>query len=50
MAQINEAESLKVKIERHQHFDKCLEYNAKNEFYKKRNELNFFRKKILMEK
>ena len=43
MAQINEAESLKVKIERHQHFDKCLEYNAKNEFYKKRNELNNIR-------
>lgn len=43
MAQINEAESLKVKIERHQHFDKCLEYNAKNEFYKKKNELNNIR-------
>jgi hypothetical protein len=39
MAQINEAESLQREIEHHNHFNKCLDYSTKNDFYNKKNNL-----------
>lgn len=36
MAQINEVESLQKEIENHYHFNKCLDYNTKNDFYNKK--------------
>ena len=36
MAQINEAESLQREIEYHTHFNKCLDYNTRNDFYNKK--------------
>jgi hypothetical protein len=39
MAQINEAESIQREIENHCHFNKCLDYNTKTDFYNKKNSL-----------